>query len=221
TVDNGRAVEIRGAPDHPTTAGTLCTKVARYLERTYSPDRLRYPMRRIGAKGEGRFARISWDEALDEIAERFAAIAASPDGPQAIVPYSYAGTMGLLQGESMDRRFFHQLGASLLDRTICSSAGGEALAATYGAKIGMHVENYAGSRLIVIWGSNSITSNLHFWTFAQQAKRNGAKLVCIDPRRTDTADKCNQHIALLPGTDGALALGLMHELVVNDWLDHD
>src|SRR5947209_7896761 len=114
-----------------------------------------------------------------------------------------------------------RLRASLLDRTICSSAGGEALAATYGAKIGMHVENYAGSRLIVIWGSNSITSNLHFWTFAQQAKRNGAKLVCIDPRRTDTADKCHQHIALLPGTDGSLALGVMHELIVHDWLDHD
>jgi anaerobic selenocysteine-containing dehydrogenase len=129
--------------------------------------------------------------------------------------------MGLLQGESMDRRFFHRLGASLLDRTICSSAGGEALAATYGGKIGMHVEHYAESRLIVIWGSNSIASNLHFWTFAQTAKRAGAKLICIDPRRTETADKCHQHIALLPGTDGALALALMHELIVNDWLDHD
>ena len=109
TVQDGRAVEIRGAPDHPTTAGTLCTKVARYLDRTYSPDRLRYPMRRIGAKGEGRFARISWDEALDEIAERFKAIAQSVDGPQAILPYSYAGTMGMLQGGSIDRRFFHAL----------------------------------------------------------------------------------------------------------------
>ena len=129
--------------------------------------------------------------------------------------------MGLVQGESMAARFFHKLGASLLDRTICSSAGGEALAATYGAKVGMHVEHYAESRLIVIWGSNSITSNLHFWTYAQQAKRAGAKLVCIDPRRTDTAEKCHEHIALLPGTDGALALGVMHELIANDWLDHD
>ncbi len=162
---------------------------------------------------------MGWDEALDDIAARLKSIAARD--PQAIVPYSYAGTMGLLQGESMDRRFFHRLGASLLDRTICSSAGGEALAATYGAKIGMHVEHYAESRLILVWGSNSIASNLHFWTFAQAAKRRGAKLVCIDPRRTETADKCHQHIALLPGTDGALALALMHELVVNDWLDHD
>ena len=137
------------------------------------------------------------------------------------MPYSYCGTMGLIQGESMAARFFHKLGASRLDRTICSSAGGEALAATYGAKVGMHVEHYAESKLIVIWGSNSITSNLHFWTYAQQAKRAGAKLVCIDPRRTDTADKCQVHIALLPGSDGALALGVMHELVVNDWLDHD
>jgi anaerobic selenocysteine-containing dehydrogenase len=121
--------------------------------------------------------------------------------------------MGLVQGDGMAARFFHRLGASLLDRTICASAGGDALAATYGAKLGMHVEQFAHSRLILIWGSNPITSSVHFWTFAQQAKRNGAKLVCIDPRRTETADKCHQHIALRPGTDGALALGLMHELI--------
>ncbi len=137
------------------------------------------------------------------------------------MPYSYAGTMGLLQGESMDRRFFHRLGASLLDRTICASAGGEALAATYGGKVGMHLEHFADSRLILIWGSNSIASNLHFWTFAQAAKRRGAQLVCIDPRRTETADKCHRHLALRPGTDGALALALMHELIAHDWLDHD
>ena len=141
--------------------------------------------------------------------------------PEAILPYSYAGTMGLVQGEAMALRVFHKLGASLLDRTICSSAGGEALAATYGGKVGMHVEHFAESKLIVIWGSNSITSNLHFWTFAQQAKRNGAKLWCIDPRRTETAEKCHQHLALLPGTDGALALALMHELITHGWLDDD
>jgi anaerobic selenocysteine-containing dehydrogenase len=129
--------------------------------------------------------------------------------------------MGLVQGDGMAARFFHKLGASLLDRTICSSAGGDALAATYGAKVGMHVENFAASRLILIWGSNPITSSVHFWTFAQQAKRAGAKLICIDPRKTETADKCHQHIALLPGTDGALALGLMHDLIEHDWLDHD
>ena len=222
TVDDGRAIRVHGNPDHPPTHGALCTKVSRYVERTYHPDRVRRPRKRVGPKGSGSFAPVGWDEALDDIAARLKAIA-GPDGAnaEAIVPYSYCGTMGLLQGETMAARFFHKLGASLLDRTICSSAGGEALAATYGAKVGMHVEHYAESRLIVIWGSNSITSNLHFWTLALEAKRAGAKLVCIDPRRTDTAEKCHDHIALLPGSDGALALGVMHELIANDWLDHD
>ena len=219
TVQDGKAVKLQGDPDHPPTHGALCTKVSRYAERSYHPERVLHPMKRVGPKGSGSFVRVSWDDALADIAQRLATIAARD--PQAIVPYSYAGTMGLLQGESMAARFFHKLGASLLDRTICSSAGGDALAATYGGKIGMHLEHYAESKLIVIWGSNSIASNLHFWTFAQTAKRGGAKLVCIDPRKTETADKCHQHIALLPGTDGALALGLMHELIVNDWLDHD
>ena len=218
TVENGRAVRVQGDPDHPTTHGALCTKVSRYTERSYHPERVLQPLKRSGPKGSGQFTPVSWDEALDDIAARLGEIARRD--PQAILPYSYAGTMGLLQGESMDRRFFHRLGASLLDRTICSNAGSEALAATYGARIGMHLEHFADSRLILIWGSNSIASNLHFWTFAQAAKRQGAKLVCIDPRKTETADKCHQHIALMPGTDGALALGLMHELIVNDWLDH-
>ena len=219
TVQNGVAIKVSGDPDHPPTHGALCTKVSRYPERTYHAERVLYPMKRVGPKGSGQFARVSWDEALGDIAARLKAIAAR--NPEAVLPYSYAGTMGLVQGESMDRRFFHKLGASLLDRTICSSAGGEALAATYGGKVGMHLEHFAESKLIVIWGSNSIASNLHFWTFAQAAKRAGAKLVCIDPRKTETADKCQQHIAPMPGTDGALALGLMHELIVNEWLDHD
>ena len=217
TVQDGRAIKVQGDPDHPPTHGALCTKVARYPERTYHPERVLHPMKRSGPKGSGRFTRVSWAEALADIAGRLKAIAARD--PQAVLPYSYAGTMGLIQSESMAARFFNKLGASLLDRTICSSAGGEALAATYGAKVGMHLEFYAESRLILIWGSNSIASNLHFWTFAQAAKRAGAKLVCIDPRKTETADKCHQHIALLPGTDGALALGLMRELIVNGWLD--
>ena len=219
TVDEGRVIKVQGDPDHPPTHGALCTKVSRYAERTHHPERVLRPLKRVGPKGSGRFEPVSWEAAIAEIAARLKGIAAR--APEAIVPYSYAGTMGLLQGESMDRRFFHRLGASLLDRTICASAGGEALTATYGGKVGMHLAHYAESKLILIWGSNSIASNLHFWTFAQQAKRNGAKLICIDPRRTETADKCHQHIALLPGTDGALALGLMRELIVNDWLDHD
>ena len=219
TVQDGVAVKVQGDPDHPPTHGALCTKVSRYPERTYHAERVLHPMKRSGPKGRGQFTRVSWADALDDIAARLKTIAARD--PQAVVPYSYAGTMGLVQSESMAARFFNKLGASLLDRTICASAGGEAVAATYGAKVGMHLEFYAESRLILIWGSNSIGSNLHFWTFAQAAKRAGAKLVCIDPRKTETADKCHQHIALLPGTDGALALGLMHELIQNDWLDHD
>jgi anaerobic selenocysteine-containing dehydrogenase len=219
SVAGGRAVRVAGNPDHPNTQGVLCTKVSRYVERTYHPERVLQPLRRVGPKGEGRFEPVSWDAALADIAARLQAIAARD--PQGILPYSYAGTMGLVQGETMAMRFFHQLGASRLDRTICSSAGGEALAATYGGKVGMNTRFFAESRLILIWGSNSIASNLHFWTLAQQAKRDGAKLICIDPRRSETAEKCHQHIALRPGTDGALALGLMHELIQHDWLDHD
>jgi anaerobic selenocysteine-containing dehydrogenase len=219
TVEAGRVVRVAGDPDHPPTHGALCTKVSRYAERSYHPERVLTPLKRVGRKGEGRFEPVGWNEALADIAARLQAIAAR--NPEAILPYSYAGTMGLVQGDGMAARFFHQLGASLLDRTICASAGAEGLMATYGGKVGMHVEFFAESRLILIWGSNPITSSVHFWNFAQQAKRAGARLVCIDPRRTETAEKCHQHIALRPGTDGALALGLMHELIAHDLIDHD
>jgi len=221
TVENGKAIEIRGDPAHPPTAGKLCTKVARYLDRTYSPDRVLHPMRRVGRKGEGRFVRIGWDEALDEIAARFKAIAASSDGPEAIVPYSYCGTMGLVQSSSMDRRFFHRLGASLLDRTICATAGQAGWNSVIGASVGMDGEQFENSRLIIIWGSNPITSNLHLWTRVQEAKRRGARLVAIDPYRSATAEKCHEHIALLPGTDAALAYGVMHVLIADNLLDRD
>ena len=219
TVENGIAIKVQGNPDHPHTAGTLCTKVSRYPERTYHPERILSPLRRVGPKGAGQFEVVSWEQALRDIAAKLGAIAAR--SPEAILPYSYAGTMGLVQGDSMSSRFFQRLGASLLERTICSTAGGEGLTHTLGGKVGMGVEFFAQAMLILIWGSNSITSNLHFWRYAQEAKRQGAKLVCIDPRKSETADKCHQHLALLPGTDGALALGLMHELIQNDWLDHD
>jgi anaerobic selenocysteine-containing dehydrogenase len=219
TVEDGIAVKVQGNPDHRPTDGVLCTKVSRYAERTHHPERLLQPLRRSGPKGSGRFEPVSWDEALQDIARRLQAIAAQD--PQAIVPYSYAGTMGLVQGESMAARFFNKLGASFLDRTICASAGGEGLTQTLGGKVGMKVEFFAQSRLILIWGSNSIASNLHFWRLAQVAKRAGAKLVCIDPRRTETAEKCHEHVQLRPGTDTALAMALMHELIVNDWLDRD
>jgi len=222
TVAGGIAIKVQGNPAHPHTDGALCTKVSRYTERSYHPERVLHPLKRVGPKGAGQFERVSWDAALQDIAARLTAIASrAPDAAQAILPYSYAGTMGLVQGDSLSSRFFHKLGASLLDRTICAAAGGEGLTHTLGGKVGMRVEFFAESKLILIWGSNSITSNLHFWRYAQIAKRQGAKLVCIDPRRSETADKCHEHIALLPGTDGALALALMHELIRHDWLDHD
>jgi anaerobic selenocysteine-containing dehydrogenase len=213
------AVKIAGDPTHPTTGGVLCTKVSRYLERVYHPDRLLHPLRRVGRKGEGRFERVGWDEALADIARRLREIAARD--PQRIVPYSYAGTMGLVQGEAMASRFFNKLGASFLDRTICATAGGEALAATLGARLGTDVEQFQDAKLIVFWGTNAIASNLHLWSRAQEAKRRGAKLVAIDPYRSLTAEKCHQHIALMPGTDGAFALGVIHVLVREGWLDRD
>jgi len=219
TVENGVATRVQGNPAHPQTGGVLCAKVSKYPERTYHAERILTPLRRSGPKGSGQFTPVSWDEALSDIAARLGAIAARD--PQAIQPYSYAGTMGLVQGESMDRRFFHRLGASFLDRTICATAGGEGLVHTLGGKVGMKVEFFAEAKLILIWGSNSIGSNLHFWRIAQQAKRDGARLVCIDPRKSETAEKCHEHLQLLPGTDAALALALMHELIVHDWLDHD
>ncbi|MFC0573933.1 molybdopterin-containing oxidoreductase family protein [Paraburkholderia solisilvae] len=218
TVENGRAIKVTGEPDHPPTQGVLCTKVSRYADRVHHPRRLTTPMRRVGEKGEGRFEPISWDDALALAANRLSEIAAR--APEAIVPYSYAGTMGLVQGDSIAQRFFHKLGASQLDRTICASAGAAGLKYTYGAGLGMLTEFFAESELILIWGANPIASNLHFWTRAQEAKRNGARLIAIDPYRSLTAEKCHQHIALKPGTDGALALGMMHVLITENLLDH-
>ena len=219
TVEDGVATAVKGDPDHPTTAGVLCTKVARYTERTYHEDRLLHPLRRVGKKGEGKFERISWEEALATIAARLKPIAER--APEAILPYSYCGTMGLVQGESMSSRFFNKIGASLLDRTICATAGFTGYKYTIGGSIGTDMEQFQNAKLILIWGGNPIASNLHFWTRAQEAKRNGAKLIAIDPYRSLTAEKCHQHIALLPGTDSALALGLMHVLIAEDLLDHD
>ncbi|MYN39531.1 molybdopterin-dependent oxidoreductase [Duganella sp. FT109W] len=219
TVEDGVATAVKGDPDHPTTAGVLCTKVSRYTERTYHEDRLLHPLRRVGKKGEGKFERISWDQALDIIAARLKPIAER--APEAILPYSYCGTMGLIQGESMSSRFFNKIGASLLDRTICAMAGATGYRYTIGGSVGTDMEQFQNSKLLIIWGGNPIASNLHFWTRAQEAKRHGAKLIAIDPYRSLTAEKCHQHIALLPGTDAALALGLMHVLIREDLLDHD
>jgi anaerobic selenocysteine-containing dehydrogenase len=217
--DSGRAVRVRGDSSNPYTHGGLCVKVAHYEKRTYHHDRLLYPMKRTGRKGEGQFARISWDEALDTIASNLKAIAA--DDPQSILPYSYAGTMGLLQGSSMDRRFFHRMGASLLDRTICSSAGMFGMRYTVGASVGTNPETVDQAKHILIWGSNIITSNIHLWRYILKARSRGAKIVTIDPLRTRTGEQSDEHIAIMPGTDGALALGMMHIIVRDNLQDQD
>jgi anaerobic selenocysteine-containing dehydrogenase len=228
TVDelSGRAVKVQGDPSHPVTRGFLCGKVAKYLDRVYSPDRLLFPMRRKtgvpkGPLERGReaesFERITWDEALDEISSRLKAIS-DEHGPESILPYSYAGTIGQLGYGSMDRRFFHRLGASQLDRTICSSAGGAALVSVYGLKLGTSPEDFAHAGLILAWGANIHGNNIHLWPFIEEARRNGAQLIVIDPYKTRTAALADEHLAIHPGTDTALALGLMH-VILRDGLE--
>ncbi|CAN5151601.1 molybdopterin oxidoreductase family protein [soil metagenome] len=218
-VRGGVAIKVSGDPTHPTTRGVLCYKVSRYHERTYHADRVLRPLRRVGPKGSGRFEAVDWDVALDDIAARLTAIAAR--GAERIVPYSYAGTMGLVQGESMAARFFNKLGASRLARTICAEAGSVGVQYTLGKRVGPEMQSAVDASVIVFWGANPIASNLHYWTFAQEARRRGATLVSIDPYQSLTAEKCSLHVAPLPGTDSALALGIMHVLVREDWLDHE
>src|SRR5437899_3373417 len=224
TVEDGRAVAIAGDREHPFTQGFLCTKVAKYLERTYHEGRLLYPQIRAGKKGEGKFRRATWDEAIGLIATRLQSIIDSDDGPQAILPYSYAGTMGLVQGEAMASRLFRRIGASQLARTICSAAGSEALNLVYGTRMGTDPETISEAKLIILWGTNTLTSNPHLWPFIRQAQEKGATTLCIDPLRTRTAVACDEHIPIRPGTDAALALGMMHilfrdQLVNSPYLD--
>jgi anaerobic selenocysteine-containing dehydrogenase len=220
TVENGRGSKLRGNPAHPVTRGFLCGKVARYLAREYSPARLAYPQKRIGAKGEGHFQRIAWDEALDTIAARLDAIAAA-SGPESILPYSYAGTMGLLNGSGMDRRFFHRLGASRLDRTICSSAGAAGMAEALGLRYGTEPEQFRHSRLILAWGANILDTNVHLWPFVMEARRNGARLYTIDPHRNRTTAASDKHFFINPGSDAALALAMMHVIAGENLHDAD
>ena len=220
TVEDGRGVKLRGDPDHPVTQGFLCGKVARYLEREYSPGRLLYPQVRTGVKGEGRFLRASWDAALDLIAERLQEIS-NYYGPESVLPYSYAGTMGLLNGSGMDRRFFHRLGASRLDRTICSAAGSAALTASLGFRYGTDPEQFRDSRLILVWGANILGTNVHLWPFIVEARRRGAKLYTIDPVRNRTTEAADRHFSVYPGSDQALALGMMHVILAEGLQDDD
>ena len=222
TVDgDGRAIKVQGDPSQPVTQGFLCGKVAKYLDRVYSPDRIVYPLRRKPgvAKGpltHGReheaFERVSWDEALFGIATRLQQIS-DEHGPESILPYSYAGTMGVLGYGSMDRRFFHRLGGSQLNRTICSEAGGVAWNLVYGKKFGTPTEDFRRAKLIVAWGANIHGNNVHLWPMVEEARRGGARLIVIDPYRTRTAALADWHIAIRPGTDAALALGMMHVIL--------
>ena len=233
TVQDGRATKIQGDPEHPVTRGFLCAKVAKYLNRVYSPDRVLYPMRRVGSKGPGQpmsavstsadssvWQRISWDEALDEITSRFRAIARE-FGSEAILPYSFGGTLGALNGGSMDRRFFHRLGASQLERTICSAAGEAGLESVLGVKLGTEPEQFRQSKYIIAWASNIHANNVHLWPFIAEARRNGAKLVVIDPYRTRTAACADWHLPINPGTDAALALGMIHVIIGENLHDPD
>jgi anaerobic selenocysteine-containing dehydrogenase len=250
TVQDGRATRIQGDPNHPMTRGFLCAKVAKYLDRVYSPDRVLYPMRRIAPKGNARsyapgqpgacpelaegaavptsaatslqqpWQRISWDEALSEIASRFRAISAE-FGPEAILPYSYGGTLGSLNGGSMDRRFFSRLGASELERTICSSAGEAGIESVFGVKLGTEPDQFVHSRYIIAWASNIHGNNVHLWPYIVEARRRGAKLVVIDPYRTRTAACADWYIPINPGTDGALALAMMHVIIGEGLYDAD
>ncbi len=224
--EEGRAIKVAGDPAHPVTQGFLCGKVAKYLDRVYAPSRILYPLKRKAGVAKGplergheheSFERVSWDEALDAITARLKSVA-EEFGPEAILPYSYAGTIGVLGYGSMDRRFFHRLGASQLDRTICSEAGGVAWNLVYGKKLGTPTEDFRLAKLIVAWGANIHGNNVHLWPMVEQARRNGARLIVIDPYRTRTAALADWHIAIRPGTDGALALGLMH-VILNEGLE--
>ena len=221
TVEDGRATRVQGDPSHPVTRGFLCAKVTKYLDRVYSPDRVLYPMRRSAPKGQGKgdvtdFTRISWDEALDEISRRFKQIS-DEFGPEAILPYSYAGNMGLLSYSGMAHRFFYRLGASQLDRTICASAGGAGMQTVIGRNVGTEPQAFRDSRYIIAWGANIHATSVHLWPFIEEARRKGAKLVVIDPYKTRTARVADWYLPINPGTDVALALAMMH-VIINERL---
>ena len=220
TVRDGKVIDVRGNPDHPFTQGGLCVKVNDYQNRVYSEDRVLYPMRRVGAKGAGEFERISWDEALDEISSRWNAII-DEDGPSAILPYSYLGTEGILNGLHVGDAFFNKLGAAVSERTFCDSGAITAFFMTCGPTAAVDPESFVYSKYIVLWAINTISTNLHHWPFIAEAQRRGAKVVVIDPVATRTAKKADWHIPIKPGTDAALALGMINVIIAEDLVDHD
>jgi anaerobic selenocysteine-containing dehydrogenase len=217
-VEDGRAVRFTGDPDHPITRGWLCAKVRPYLDHVYHPERVLYPLRRVSAKGSGQWRRISWDEALEEIARRWKEIVAR-FGAEAILPYSYSGTLGLVQMAVSSARFWNRLGASQLQRSICGAAAEFAVEATLGKRWSPPYADVAHSKLMIVWGCNPVSTAPHFLPFLKQARRSGCQLVVIDPRRSQTARGADLHLAPRPGTDGALALGLGHVLAAEGWHD--
>ena len=216
--ENGKITKVTGNPDHPITQGAICNKVRHMAERIYHPERVLYPLRRIGAKGEGRFVRITWEEAIKEIVHKFQAVI-DEHGPEAILPYSYYGNMGLLNSDGMDRRFFHRLGSSKLDQTICSIAGNVGFGYTMGITGGLSPEETEDSKLIIVWGGNLVSTNMHQVVLAEKARKKGAKIIVIDVHKNQTGKWADWFIPILPGTDSALALGLMHVLFEEDLVD--
>lgn len=218
--DNGKVISVRGNPDQPFTRGRLCVKVNNYQDRVNSPDRILYPMRRTGPKGSGLFERISWQDALEEITTRWKDIAAT-SGPDAILPYSYLGTQGILNGLTVGDAFFNKLGATISERTFCDSGACTAYTMTIGHTAGVDPESFVHSRYIVLWASNTLTTNSHHWPFIEEARKRGAKVIVIDPYRSRTARLADVHIPIAPGTDGALALGIIHILFRDGLTDAD
>ena len=220
TVEDGKAIAVRGNPDHPFTRGRLCVKVNNYEERVYSDKRVLYPLMRVGPKGSKQFQRISWDEAIETIAKRWKSIIAT-DGAQAILPYSYLGTQGILNGLNVGDPLFNKLGATVSERTFCDSGSCTAYMMTIGPTPGVDPESFVHSKYILLWACNTLGTNSHHWPFIEQAKKAGAKLVVIDPVRTRTARLADWHIPIRPGTDAALALAMIHVIIKENLVDRD
>ncbi|WP_027414699.1 molybdopterin-containing oxidoreductase family protein [Aneurinibacillus terranovensis] len=218
--ENGKIVKIEGDPHHPVTQGAICNKVRNMTARIYDTKRLKYPMKRVGPKGEGTFARISWEEAIHTITDRWKEMIRT-HGPESILPYSFYGNMGNVGTEGMDRRFFNRLGASRLDRTICQSAGTEGYAYTMGGSFGTDPEDTIHTKLFIIWGCNTVSTNMHQVAIAEKARKNGAQVVVIDVHKNQTGRWADWFIPVFPGTDAALALGLMHILFAENLVDEN
>jgi anaerobic selenocysteine-containing dehydrogenase len=220
TVEDGRAVAVAGDPDHPITVGFLCGKVSNYLDRVYSEERILHPLARTGAKGEGSFERISWDEALDRVAEGLTQVR-DDYGGEAILPYSYMGTQGLVQGNIMSARVMNALGATELERTICATAGNAGVKMAHGISPEVDPEEWPHARYVLVWGWNPMSTAPHLWRKLLDARKAGARLVVVDPFRSRTARVADEHLRPLPGTDAALGIGMMRAIVDAGLQDED